>query len=153
MSPLTCRPGKARISSINSTSSSGRAPPLFSSRPMFTSTSASIIRPSLSQSRDISRASFTLPTDWIQLTLPIRYLTLLVCSWPINCRSHPSLSRRSYLSRSSCTRFSPRHLSPLAMAWFITSTGTVFVAASRVMSPGLLPERSAARAIFSSISW
>ena len=151
MRPFTRIPGSVRISSTHSSNASGRTPPMLSTRPMFTSTSTSMVVLSRWQRREISFANFTLPTDWMQLTLPIRYFTLLVCSWPINWISHRSLCRPSYLSKSSWTRFSPMQASPFSMAWLTTSRGTVLVAASNVISWALRPDFSAARAISSKL--
>ena len=93
--------------------------------------------------REISMARASRSSDWIRLTRPGRYLTLLVCSRPIRWAWTSPLSRGS-LSTSSCTRFSPIRRTPASMAALTVSAGTVLVTAHSV-TPPYAPEASLSR--------
>ena len=77
-------------------------------------------------------------------TLSIIYFTLFVCRCPIIC--HLTGRTLSYLSRISCTLFSPISVTPARIASLISSAVCVFVTAQSRISSGFLPALSAASA-------
>ena len=90
-------------------------------------------------------------TDSMRSTTPTRYLTLLVCRWPMKCRGFPVYAPSGRLAWISCTRFSPQQSTPAATASFTRSASFIFVAAHSRISDGSRPAFFAASAIWARI--
>ena len=109
--PFTQILGNFAISCTSCFASSHVVPNLVSSFATLTSTRIFTHTFFFPASLLISSASRRESTLWIRYTLSTIYLTLFLCRCPIICHLI-SLGITSYLSRSSCTLFSPKSRHP-----------------------------------------
>src|SRR5438045_4365915 len=150
--PTVIRPRRSRRSSAARrgtapTSSSGSKPAFAASASTLTCRSTGTRSPGRTSSARRSRRSASSIESTDSITAKVARARFALLDWrgPTRCQVAPSTS--AAFASPSCTRFSPKTVSPASTAATTRSAGTVFETATSVTSAGSRPDREHASAI------